>query len=154
MSRSWNPGQKRHRQKGSSKGSAYYADGAEDWEEEEGFDEPPNDAAYKACSSDEGSERDEEEEGVPELEYADTAQEAAERSGIAYQCDLHGEEAITDIEDVQKVAAELQDLNVAFASSNKGRGKGGRYPMRPSHLSVADRKAKLQDLKSRTDCTA
>eukprot|EP00973_Karenia_brevis_P072555 10078261-Karenia_brevis.AAC.1 len=82
MSRSWNPGQRKYRQKGSGKGNAYYADGAEEWEEEEGFDEPPNHAAYKACSSDEGSEREDNEEDVPELEFIDTPQEAAELNGI------------------------------------------------------------------------
>ena len=53
----------------------------------------------------------------------------------------------------------IQEGATAFRAFGKGKGKGkskgkgkGKYPVRPSNLSIEDRRKKLQELKSRTEC--
>jgi hypothetical protein len=66
-------------------------------------------------------------------------------------------------EQCELCAQFIQDGTVAFAAFNKGKGKGkskgpmgkgkgGSYPVRPSNLSVEDRRKKLQELEAKTEC--
>ena len=46
---------------------------------------------------------------------------------------------------------DMQVLGTALANIRKGRPRG-RYPIRYSNISVADRRAKLEELKKKTNC--
>ncbi len=147
---------------GKGKGrTAFYADEQEEehYEEEGDDDEPYNDAAYiGGASSDEGSGSEhgpadqEDEEG----ECAESQLEAAQLESLAFLCEAHGDE---DIEEAAQVSADfVQGQSTAYVGSfkdykarKKGKGKGG-YPVRPSNMSIQDRRKKLQELKSRTNC--
>ena len=81
MTRAWKGGRRpgKGASSSSSKGTAYIADGDEDWHEdvEDNSDEPANDAAYVACSSDEDDQEGVEQEEQDEELFADTLEEAA-----------------------------------------------------------------------------
>ena len=60
-----------------------------------------------------------------------------------------------DCRDPASVAEFAQNGAVAYLSNakSKGKGKGGaRYPIRPSNLSIEDRRRKLADLKEKAHC--
>ena len=65
--------------------------------------------------------------------------------------DTLGPECLNDPDGCSKF---IQDNCVALiAKGAKGRGKGkGKYPVRPSNLSIEDRRKKLVKLKSETEC--
>ena len=159
MTKAYKGGQRRGKGKGSGK-SAYIAGEMYDdgWLAEDDYDEPANDAAYVADGTSDEDEQEAEEEHQEEEgdEFVDTAQEAAELEAIGYLCDLYGFDGDFGYKDVQKAAHKMQEINVAYVGFHKGKGRGkhrGKYPVRPATLSVHDRRAKLADIKSRTNCT-
>jgi hypothetical protein len=162
----------RRRYKGQGKGYRHIANIADEWyedypdavdheswneeDEHEGYEEDDGDpaAAYLAGSDgeDEGEEVYDEEDEV-EIE---NPVEAAELQSIAFLADADGHIDHLD-QDAEGAASYIQESTTAFMTFSKGKGKGkskGRkgYPVRSSTLSIDDRKAKLQDLKSRTSC--
>lgn len=81
---------------------------------------------------------------------AETFVEAAEIGAHALNAEPIGEEALFD----PNSAADLMQAH-ALLAQEKGKGKGAGkslYPVRPSHLSVQDRRAKFANLKRRTEC--
>lgn len=83
-----------------------------------------------------------------ENEVAETVVEAVGLDADAFIAQSIGEEALAD----PKSAAELIQAHALLAhGKDKGEGKGkDRYPVRPSHLSVQDRRPKLADLKQKS----
>jgi hypothetical protein len=76
--------------------------------------------------------------------------EAAELECVACLFQVLGSNC--DQEDPEACAAFMQD-GVTALLAKKGKSKGkGKYPIRPSNLTIADRKKKLQELKARTEC--
>ena len=51
-----------------------------------------------------------------------------------------------------QMVAYMMDKARAKVKYDKGRGKGRRYPVKPSGMTVEDRRKKLADLKARTVC--
>ena len=85
-----------------------------------------------------------------------TVYEAAGLDAIALLADTW------DVDLDPEVSAQLVQDNVqAFLSLGKEKGKGkgkgkskGRYPVRPSHLSLEGRRRRLRELKARIECRA
>ena len=155
---------------------AYIAE-EEDQEEDYDYDayiaadeEPYTDPAY--WDPDEAEEHAEEESGNAacqatdewnvEAEYVDTLEEKIELDCVAYLHELHGDEIF---EQKDMCRQYIQDSkNTAYAAfkgkggkgkargKGKGSQKGSRYPVRPSGLSIEDRRQGLEKLKSETSC--
>ena len=53
--------------------------------------------------------------------------------------------------DPETCSALIQEGSMAFIAKGKGKGKG-KYPVRPSNLTIEDRRKMLADLKARTPC--
>ena len=88
--------------------------------------------------------------------FADDELEQAELNCVACLHDMMGEGMM---EQPDTCACFIQDgLTACYAnkSFNKGRGKGskGKYPIRPSNLSIKDRRKKLQEWKAKSECKA
>jgi hypothetical protein len=123
---------------------AYYAD---DWKE-------PN-----AYAPDDWNEEDSKEAYVADEWEVDDPREAAELDCVACLFDALGKDCMSDPD---RCACFVQDGTTAFLAYSKGKGKGKgkfngkkggrRYPVRPSNLSIEDRRKKLKELKSRTEC--
>ena len=82
--------------------------------------------------------------------------EQAELECEACLYDMLGDDAW---EDPLSCAQFIQDGVCAYVANNKGgkgkgkgKGKHGRYSVRPSNLTIEDRRRKLKDLKSKTEC--
>ena len=82
---------------------------------------------------------------------ADNALESAELECVACIADVLGPDCWSD---PATCADFIQNGATAFVASGKGeKGKGkGKYPVRPSNLSIEDRRKKLQELKAKTEC--
>ena len=128
--------------------SAYVAN---DWDAEP-WDEVDNDPAYHSEEEpylgDDGQEEEETEDAV----------EAEELNCMAHLADTFGD-GVWDEKNAAEASEYVQSSTVAFvAFGKKGKGKGkgkkgkGSYPIRPSNLSIQDRRNKLQELKNRTEC--
>ena len=83
--------------------------------------------------------------------------EAAELDAIALLADIR-DNALDP-----EVSAQLVQVHKAYLSFGKDKGKGkgkakhkgqGRYPLRPSHQSLEDRRRRLKELKAKTECRA
>ena len=80
--------------------------------------------------------------------------DCAELECIAMMFDTLGTDCLADPE---ACAEFVQSGTAAFVSikgkgQGKGKGKGGKYPVRPSSLSIEDRRKKLAELKAKTNC--
>ena len=82
--------------------------------------------------------------------------ESAELECVAYLHDMLGD---VMWEDHDACSQFIQDGTAAFVANSpgkgkrgKGKGKFGTYPVRPSSLSIEDRRKKLAELKSKTEC--
>ena len=79
--------------------------------------------------------------------------ESSELECIACLCDTLGPDCF---EDPECCSNFIQNGTTAFLAKGgkKGGGKkgGGKYPVRPSNLTIEDRRKKLQELKSKTEC--
>ena len=149
------PGKGGKKGKGSYKGTAFMATEYEDWAEDE-WDEP---TAYPAYEDDD-DEEDELSTDVPDLVESSSEDpvEASELESAAYICSIS--ETSDDFEslDADATAEYIQTQTIAFLAykgKGKGRGKmagGARYPIRPSNLSLQDRRKKLAELKAKTTC--
>jgi len=128
--------------------SAYVAN---DWDAEP-WEEVDNDPAYhseeEAYLGDDGQEEEETEDAV----------EAEELNCMAHLADTFGD-GVWDEKNAAEASEYVQSSTVAFvAFGKKGKGKSkgkkgkGSYPIRPSNLSIQDRRNKLQELKNRTEC--
>ena len=87
-----------------------------------------------------------------------TIYEAAELDAIALLADTWNDDLVLEVS-AQLVQASAQayfsfgkDKGIGKGKS-KGKGKG-RYPVRPSHLSLEDRRRRLRELKAKTECRA
>ena len=81
-----------------------------------------------------------------------TVFEAAELDAIVLLADTWDDDLDPELS-AQLVQASAQ----AYLSFGKEKGKGkgkGRYPVRPSHLSLEDRRRRLKELKAKTECRA
>ena len=75
--------------------------------------------------------------------------EQAELECVACLFDVLGPDCL---QDAAACSDFIQNGNTAFlAKGGKGKGKG-KYPVRPSNLTIEDRRKKLQDLKAKTEC--
>jgi hypothetical protein len=128
-------------------------------------DEPYNDPAYYEDDyamyyyNEEEWYEEEEVAYVAEEWQVEDAKEAAELDCIACMFDSLGDDCIE--KDPERCASFMKDGTCAFMANNKGsKGKGrgkkgkGKYPVRPSNLSIEDRRKKLAELKARTPCRA
>jgi hypothetical protein len=79
------------------------------------------------------------------------ALESAELDCVACIADVLGPECWAD---PTSCAEFIQSGATAFLANGKGKkGKGkGKYPVRPSNLSIEDRRKKLQEFKAKTEC--
>ena len=79
--------------------------------------------------------------------------EAGELECMAYVCDVIGTDSLQDPETCSEI---IQSSSVAFLAKGgkaKGKGKGkGKYQVRPSNISIEDRRKALAELKSKTPC--
>lgn len=85
-----------------------------------------------------------------ENEEADTFAEAVGFDAYAFIAESIGEETLSD----PRTAAEIIQAH-AFLVHGRGKSKGKgkkRCPVRPSYLSVQDRRAKFADLKKINEC--
>ena len=126
----------------------------EDWAEDE-WDEP---TAYPAYEDDD----DEDDVSTDVPDYVESSSEdpieVSELESAAYICSIS--ETSDDFEslDADATAEYIQTQTIAFLAykgKGKGRGKpsgGARYPIRPSNLSLQDRRKKLAELKAKTTC--
>ena len=83
---------------------------------------------------------------------AETALEAAELDCVACLYNTLGSDWS---EDPETTSEFIQSGAVAFLTGKKGKGKGkgkGKHPLRPSNLSIKDRRKKLKELKAKTEC--
>jgi hypothetical protein len=111
-----------------------------------------NDAAYVA-DSDGDPEEEEAEPEDEEYEEVEDPLEAAELEAIAFLAT--GASLDEAMSDPDAAAPYIQEASAAFVAFGKGKGKArgkGKYPVRPSNLTIEDRRAKLQQLKQRTNC--
>ena len=106
-------------------------------------------AVYIASSSeDEGSK--ETQSRQDEQEYAESDEEATELDAITFLCDKHGIDGDFDYGDVHAKVAEMQSAYAAKAeASYRGRIPG---KSRGGNTSIADRKRKLAELRSKFTC--
>ena len=78
--------------------------------------------------------------------------EASELETVAYLVSTSGEECTQDPELCSDI---IQAHSAYVAKGGKGKGKGnksGKYKIRPSNLTIEDRRKMLADLKARTPC--
>ena len=76
--------------------------------------------------------------------------EAAELDAIALLADTWDNDL-----DPEVSAQLVPSAQAYFQGKGKGKGKSkGRYPVRPSHLSLEDRRRRLKELKAKTECRA
>ena len=131
-------------------------------------DEPYNDPAYDEdenamyyYNDEEWYEEEEKVAYVAEEWQVDDAKEAAELDCIALMFESLGDDCME--KDLEQCASFVYAGTCAYMASNKGskgkgKGKGkkgkGKYPVRPSNLSIEDRRKKLAELKARTPCRA
>ena len=83
--------------------------------------------------------------------------EAAELDGVAFvaqQASYLGAAPQDCMNDPESCADIIQECSAAYiAKGGKGKGKGkGNYPVRPSNLSIEDRRKMLAKLKAKTPC--
>ena len=79
--------------------------------------------------------------------------EHAELECIACLFDVLGPECLDDPASCSNFVQNGATAFLANSKSKKGKGKGkGKYPVRPSNLSIEDRRKKLAELKSKTEC--
>ena len=62
------------------------------------------------------------------------------------------DEAQTCSDFCQSAHTAMLSTKGPYKGKGKGKGHKGRYPVRPSNLSIEDRRRKLQELKSKTEC--
>ena len=113
--------------------------------------------------SDDGEETlddDDDEENVTFSSYVAlddvTVFEAAELDAIALFADMWDNNLDPEVS-AQLVQASAQAYLCVGKEKGKGKGKGnstGRCPVRPSHLSLEDRRRRLKELKAKTECRA
>jgi hypothetical protein len=87
-----------------------------------------------------------------EENMAETALEAAELDCVALLSNNLGADCF---EYPETPSDFIQSGAVAFLTGRKGKGKGkgkGKHPLRPSNLSIEDRRKKLKELKAKTEC--
>ena len=80
--------------------------------------------------------------------------EAAELDVILLLADTWDDDLDPDVS-AQLVQASAQAYFSFGKEKGKGEGKGkdkGRYHVRPSHLSLEDRRRRLKELKAKTEC--
>ena len=154
-------------------GFAYQA--AEEWPDdtayvagENDFDEPYTDPAYWYGDEDWDEDADayyagedvqqwEQPQQPEEADWAGAADdplELAELECVACLFDFLGPDCL---ENPTSCSDFIQQGTAAFLATGgkgkKGGGKGkGKYPVRPSNLTIEDRRKKLRDLKSKTEC--
>ena len=157
QSKKFHGGKSRSKGKRYSKGHAektgyLAADQEEDPDEEQYWEEPYNDPAAEDSEEADAfiaGEDYEEDEGKDEV--VEDPVEASELNCVAYLSEMVG----TDCGDPASAAEFIQNSTVALLANGKGKGKGkGKYPIRPSNLTVQDRRAKLAELKEKTHCKA
>ena len=75
---------------------------------------------------------------------------------MAHLAETFGDQIWDEPEKASEYVQSSTVAFVAFGKKGKGKGKGkkgkGSYPIRPSNLSIQDRRNKLQELKNRTEC--
>ena len=144
--------------------TAYTADYNEDVEP---YDDPAYDDDYEydydyveehAYAADEQEPRDhtqEYEQAMLETSVEADA-EATELECISLLSEMLGDnfmdEAQTCTDFCQSAHTAMLSTKGPYKGKGKGKGHKGRYPVRPSNLSIEDRRRKLQELKSKTEC--
>ena len=162
-------GKGKHTGSGKSRASAYYANftSIEDYDYDDDMNEPAD--AYQAHNDpvdpgsddvEEALDDDDDEENDALSSYVAlgdvTVFEAPELDAIALLADTWDNDLDPEVS-AELVQASAQACLSFGKEKGKGKGKGkkkGRYPVRPSHLSVEGRRRRLKELKAKTECRA
>ena len=154
-------GKSKHTGPRKSGASAYYANftSVEDYDYDDDMNDPAD--AYQAHNDPVDPGRD---DGEVALDDDDDDEENDTFSSHVALDDLTVYEAADTWEnnlDPEVSAQVVQATAQAYLSFGKEQGKGqgkgknkGRYPVRPSHLSLEDRRRRLKELKAKTECHA